>query len=418
MESRRETVADSAVLPPNLDRFRRVALVGLGCAGLAAGLALLTDKLGFGLGGRLDGVRVVLGSLGVLIGGSALSLRASTSECWLWWAGTCWLASLGMPNAWDSPQLVFGVAAIVSLVIAGLFQLTLKTRLTIVSVLFLIHFAGILTAVTSPPPTPWLTTQLWTRVFRPYLQFMYLNNAYQFYSPDPGPALHLWACGKFTTPEGTTAYDWFKLPRRPEDLKDPLAQTYYRRLSLSEQLNLTGPPKPPTSRETIDIHRRRDLRTDIPFHPTHPVQLQYAPPHAKIQRGILPIYARRIATCLQEQAEPGWTLESLKLYRVQHSIIEPAKLVQRPDRSVYDPDTYLPYFYGEYYPDGRLVSSKDPMLYWMVPIIEAPRTNYQTTRAEERQRYLDYLSQHAGDDAGIVPPEQKAKDPRRLGDDA
>ena len=62
------------------------------------------------------------------------------------------------------------------------------------SLLVLYHFAGIFSAITSPPPTPWLTGQFWARVFRPHLEFSYVNNAYQFYSPQPGPAQVLWFC--------------------------------------------------------------------------------------------------------------------------------------------------------------------------------------------------------------------------------
>src|SRR5262249_51727018 len=32
-----------------------------------------------------------------------------------------------------------------------------------------------------PSPSPWLSTQIWTRIYRPYLEFLYLNNAYHFY---------------------------------------------------------------------------------------------------------------------------------------------------------------------------------------------------------------------------------------------
>ena len=58
------------------------------------------------------------------------------------------------------------------------------------------HFCGILSAVFSVPPpggnAPWLVQQAWVRVYRPYLQFVYLNNAYHFYSPEPGPPSFMW----------------------------------------------------------------------------------------------------------------------------------------------------------------------------------------------------------------------------------
>ena len=74
------------------------------------------------------------------------------------------------------------------------------------------HFAGILSAITSPPPTPPVTDQYWRRVAREYLMFAYMNNAYQFYSPDPGPACELWVCFEYDTGNADP-----KLIRTPDD---------------------------------------------------------------------------------------------------------------------------------------------------------------------------------------------------------
>src|SRR5262249_29843751 len=67
-----------------------------------------------------------------------------------------------------------------------------NVRRTVISGVIVLHFAGIASAALSPPPSPFIVQQLWTRIFRPYLEFMYLNNAYHFYAPDPGPASYLW----------------------------------------------------------------------------------------------------------------------------------------------------------------------------------------------------------------------------------
>src|SRR5947209_7327911 len=56
------------------------------------------------------------------------------------------------------------------------------------------HFLGVLSAITSPPPQSWLSLWAWVTLFRPHLIFCYTNNAYQFYSPEPGPACLLWFC--------------------------------------------------------------------------------------------------------------------------------------------------------------------------------------------------------------------------------
>src|SRR5262249_35270761 len=100
---------------------------------------------------------------------------------------------------------------------------------------------GIVTAITSVPPpfgpAPWIASQLWNRVYRPYFQFMYMYNAYHFYSPDPGPATVLWACINYSN----DSYCWYVLPTRHDDMKDPLGLTYYRRLSLCESANQLSP---------------------------------------------------------------------------------------------------------------------------------------------------------------------------------
>src|SRR5262249_9611707 len=68
------------------------------------------------------------------------------------------------------------------------------------------------------PPTPWIITQIWTRIYRPYLEFMYLNNAYHFYAPEPGPASYVWARAIFVdtqNPQQKVGV-WHKIPRVDE----------------------------------------------------------------------------------------------------------------------------------------------------------------------------------------------------------
>src|SRR5262249_10838679 len=124
----------------------------------------------------------------------------------------------------------------------------------------LYHFCGILSAITSPDPMPWLTAQLWTRVFRPHLEFCYVNNAYQFYSPQPGPAQVLWFC---ITDEENNQH-WLKIPRRDEVL-DPLGVESFRRLPLTERANQNVPTPLGPPRELLDL--RRSYLEIIPWHP-------------------------------------------------------------------------------------------------------------------------------------------------------
>ncbi len=49
---------------------------------------------------------------------------------------------------------------------------------------------------------------LWGKVYRPYLQFFYLNNAYHFYSPEPGPPVLVWFRIDYTDNKSM----WYRIP--------------------------------------------------------------------------------------------------------------------------------------------------------------------------------------------------------------
>jgi hypothetical protein len=51
----------------------------------------------------------------------------------------------------------------------------------------LTHFSAILAAAASVGPTSELIVEIW-RVFRPYLQFFFLNHGYNYYAPEPAPS--------------------------------------------------------------------------------------------------------------------------------------------------------------------------------------------------------------------------------------
>jgi hypothetical protein len=117
----------------------------------------------------------------------------------------------------------------------------------ILSLLITLHFAGIATACLAAPPTPWLVLQLWTRVFRPYLEFMYLNNAYHFYAPEPGPASYLWFRVIFEAPDESEHGRWYKVPHVDENgqVDHTVALEYQRFLALTESVTTGTPPPVP-----------------------------------------------------------------------------------------------------------------------------------------------------------------------------
>src|SRR4051812_11388624 len=218
--------ARAAAAPPGAKRALILAAAGLGVAGLAAALGFLTETEQPGWAAT---VAVTFAVAGLVTTGLGVSRRPKDAGVLALAAGTALFAFVGIHPAWDSVRLAVGVAGWLAAFAAVIVLLPPLAQKVAVSLLVLYHFAGILTAITSPPTSPWMTGQLWTRFFRPHLLFSYVNNAYQFYSPQPGPASLLWFCVELN--DGTKT--WFKLPRRPETHLDPLAVEYFRRLSLT-----------------------------------------------------------------------------------------------------------------------------------------------------------------------------------------
>jgi hypothetical protein len=245
-----------------------------------------------------------------------------------------------------------------------------------VSLCVLYHFAGILSAITSPPPTPWMTAQVWARFFRPHLELCYVNNAYQFYSPQPGPAQVLWFCIVGADDQAR----WLKMPRRSEML-DPLAVEYFRRLSLTERANqnLMLPMGPPPE----ILSHRGTAAQEIPLQPELIPARQYRPPNEHA-RQILAGYAKHVANVIGS-GRPGVPVKSVKIYLTQHRMLTQKEFAEGKDP--YDQDTYWPFFVGEFDPESNLVNPYDPLLYWIVPILKMPDGSIR-----------NYVTVHAGSD--------------------
>lgn len=344
--------------------------------------------------------------LGLLAAATAVAIRPRSLPVYGAAFVTSILASFLSVNAdWDpSASLFFGVLAVVSLVAANVIMLPRSLQKVVVSLLLLFHFAGILSAVTSAHPSSWLSHQVWTRIFRPYLQFMYLNNAYHFYAPDPGPASLLWFRIEYepdTDADGNVTrryYRWVEVPRLDdsgrqvdydafENLRSYPAVNFTRRLSLCEGVNQPGPPNPPP-----DAERQRLQAGQLKGIPTMPAGMgplatQYREP-GTLAKHWLKSYAKRVAHVYKHKDEPERPVKSVKVYRVLHRLLSAPEYAG--GKQLYDPLTYEPVFLGEYAEDGELLSRKitirraedgspylddefrDPFLYWVIPILEDP----------------------------------------------
>jgi hypothetical protein len=239
-----------------------------------------------------------------------------------------------------------------------------------------------------------------------------MNNAYQIYSPDPGPACEIWAAIEYR-PEGSADNDpdapkqcaWVTVPTRRDHWKDPLGLAYYRRLSLTEnaaQIYRGGYYLPPAEADLVRQRRQSEVER-IPRYGQDAVQRVV--PIDLVTRQVLPAYARRLAYA---HPKDGWRVTGVKVYRTQHAIVTPDQFIgfdqvtnkRWPAWSPYNASLYMPYFQGDFTADGTLKDSEAPLLYWMVPItpIEAPplsRAEYRATGGARRY-FIDHVSVHAG----------------------
>jgi hypothetical protein len=354
--------------------------------------------------------RILFLGFGLLLAGAAVARRLQTTS----WeledrtesAGLLALAAFVALLAflavepWDSARVFTGALILLALLGSFLVLLPRTLRRVVASILIVLHFGGILTAVTAVPPrnepAPWLSMMLWTHFYRHYLTFAYLTNAYHFYSPDPGPPTLLWFYIKYD--DGTTR--WVKLPNRQES---PIGLHHQRMLATAESTNNPAgiplvnkdvieewekkfgrkyeilPGIKHDSWETILMRRRfgEALRyKDEKGGPLY-IQLvsdelpiiQYSEPQ-EIARRLIASYARHIARTSPSDKNPRARVESVRVYRLTHDLITPRELAAGKDPL--DPVYFKGFYMGKYDLDGRLLDPKDPFLFWYLPIMPVP----------------------------------------------
>ena len=240
---------------------------------------------------------------------------------------------------------VLGVAALLG---ACLVALPSLPRKILASLIILLHFGGILTAVTAVQPTggqpaPWLPVQAWGHVYHPYLQFMHMGNAYHFYSPDPGPPTLLWFRVKYKSGHS----QWVKLPSR---VNSPVPMHYMRQVAMVETFSDMAPVSPEEFSHIYDARTSMVPRNGIILHPSLPATSQYMPLSNQARR-LLSSYARHIANTTVRPEDPEDPVVSLKVYRVTHSILSPDEYDR--DVSPIDMTTYLPFYCGDFDAEGK-----------------------------------------------------------------
>jgi hypothetical protein len=325
---------------------------------------------------------LVLG--GVLAAGIAVAIRPQ-SPVVLGLVALCGLmATEGL--TWDSGKMLLVVLSGVAALGALLMLLPCVVRRIVISLMILVHFGGILSAVLSVPPTPWVSTAAWAYFYKPYLEFFYLNNAYHFYSPEPGPGTLLWFYVKYEDGSG----QWYKIPNWEEN---PVALEYQRRLSLAESINQLAPMGTVPVQVMYSRHRAAN-ELGIYMHPDVPEYTQWRQP-VPFSKRMLETYARFVCRNLPHPTDASQKVTGVKIYRVIHNILHPRQIAEGMNPE--DKTLYYPYYQGEFTPEGVLKDPEDPLLYWLIPIYRKPGPLVikigRGSRAENGE-IVDFLEQH------------------------
>ncbi len=392
--------------------------------------AALLVTAGAALPGRdndtLNGVRAVLLGAGLLTGAAGIvsrfrsagwefESRVTTALQLVAAGGVVLLAYVAAPDAvmvpgvpearppilpqrqWDSARLVLSVLAAVTLAGAFLVLLPSVARKAVVGLLVILHFGNILVSITSVPPPnsypPWLSVQAWAHFYRPYGSFMYLNNAYHFYSPEPGPPTLAWFYVTYDDGSGR----WIKIPSRKDS---PVPLHYQRLLALTESINNINHNIPPDYNELASRRRIAGKLFDpeIPLPIETPPNVAYQPPE-DYSKVMVSAYARYVARHWPHPDDnPDVGVKTVKVYRLIHRIIDAPAMAS--GMSPNDPTWDLAFFMGEFNPQGKMVDEHDPFLYFLLPIVRdaVPGPDGQPARkpnGEIETVLHNYLEVHA-----------------------
>jgi hypothetical protein len=411
------------VPPPRPPWARPWQALGGGFAVVVVGLILSAFS-----GAAADLARFLLVLLGVSLAGAAVALRLrggvteqqDRQEAALLVAGAAFTALAGywaFDADWDSGRMLLGALTAAGFAGALLVLMPSVGRRIMGSLLILFHFGGILTAITVAQPSPWLSQQLWGHVYRPYLQFLHLFNAYHFYSPNPGPTTLLWFRVDYQS--GKNA-QWVRLPSKSYS---PLPLHYTRTLALGMSVEGSVPPLPPQLLEQPDsdlvalavrsqdprvlarvrvnrfLRRRREAAGLLDGVPTRADLLEYAEPSDPAKM-LLSSYARHVALTTPNPDDPDDPVVSVMVYRVPHNIADPGMMAEKGAGVATDKTLYKPVYSGRFDREGHLldgwefneevlsrpqlsnedwepsfffkravVKEGDPYLYWLLPIV-------------------------------------------------
>lgn len=199
----------------------------------------------------------------------------------------------------------------------------------LVSVLLIAHFFAILTAITSSStinfPAPKAAVRA-SEPMQPYLEFTFLNNAYRFFSPNPGAPTVLW----FRIQDQDRTVRWVEVPG-PCDSWARVA--YQRRLNFTVLLGQHLAPDPAQEGKRRFSSMGQICLESCVRHVAH------AHPRLQADGSVAP-------------------MKSIGVYCVQHTVITPEQV--RAGWEQIDLRTYHATFVGAFTPEGERVDEFRP----------------------------------------------------------
>lgn len=373
----------------------RLGLVALGTvlAGLALRLELLRHQ---GWPAFPDSATAALICIGIaiflMVGSLALVGEPGTER--LYNDNTGEVVEWKPPGQLQSIGLVCRAGMVVALVGGFLLVIPEIGRRLVLVLVLCFHFGGILSAVLSVPPpggnSPWMVSQVWTYVYRPYLQFIYQNNAYHFYSPEPGPPSFLWFRLDYT--DGSRR--WYRIP---DAETSPIPMHFQRMLSIGESSSQTVVREPGGYRTEEVLQRMGQLLglERLPRGTIAPLAWREPQPNAK---HLMCSYMRHVMGRFPhpDGNQDARVIEG-HLWRVVHTIIQPGEIAY-DRRDPTDRRFYVTVYQGEYDDKGILRDPNDPLLYWMMQAYDKQMIESLAVQAQDKESEVRRMRDLRGND--------------------
>jgi hypothetical protein len=206
----------------------------------------------------------------------------------------------------------------------------------VVTILLLLHFTAILACVLAGGG-PFGMKQL-CGFFRPYLKFMWLDNAYRFYAPEPGPTEVIWFYLRYE--DGSAR--WYQVPRR-EDFTLRMPFQRYMSIALHATSKVEAklvPFKDDASAITVALRENRPKLKYV-LDPTGLIYFQS--------------YARFVARKHVEHPVTRSRLAAVDIYGVTYGLRTAFDV--RRNLDMYDPRLVHVQTYGSFDTEGRLIDT-------------------------------------------------------------